>query len=423
MRYSQVFPKSKREAPKDAVAVNHKLLVRAGYIDQLMTGSWTLLPLGWRVVTKINNIIREELNKIGCQEMLMPLMHPKDIWNETGRWDSASEVMYKLKDSREKDFVLSFTHEEIVMDLLRKHVNSYKDLPIAIYHFSTKFRNEARPQGGILRGREFLMKDLYSAHATNEDMKQFYEKVSEAYIKVFERIGFEVYTTEAAGGVFTENKTREFQVIADAGEDTIYVCEVCKNAYNIEILNPKLQTNSKYECPKCKNEMEAKRSIEVGNIFPFGDKKYAEMMKVGFTDKDGTKKLVHFASYGIGVTRVMGTAVEVFNDDKGIMWPASIAPFQIHLVDLKKSQESVLSAQEIYDKLTKIGIEVLWDDTDRGAGEKFADADLLGMPYKLVVSERTLRQAQGKMEMVEFKKRTEKESELLSLDEVINRLK
>ena len=235
MLQSKLFPQTKKEAPREAESTNHKLLVRGGFIDQLMAGSWTLLPLGWRVVNKIADIIREEMNATGALEMLMPLMHPKDIWNETGRWDTASEVMYQLKDARNKEFALSFTHEEIVMDLLRKHITSYKDLPVAVYHFSTKFRNEIRPTGGILRGREFIMKDLYSAHATDEDMKAYYERVSDAYLKVFERIGFETYTTEAAGGVFTANRTREYQVVAEAGEDTIFVKPGTKVAYNKEV--------------------------------------------------------------------------------------------------------------------------------------------------------------------------------------------
>lgn len=400
MKYSLVFPKTKRSAPKEAATANHKFLVRGGFIDQLMTGSWTILPLGWRVVTKIENIIREELNAIGCQELLMPLLHPKEIWNETGRWDSAAEVMYKLKDTREKDFVLSFTHEEIVMDLLRKYVTSYKDLPVAIYHFSTKFRNEARPQGGILRGREFLMKDLYSAHATEKDMLEFYEKVSEAYLKVYRRIGFDIFITEAAGGVFTENHTREFQVVTEVGEDTIYVRPGTHEAYNKEVFSGK------------ESEFEAKRAVEVGNIFPFGDKKYAEMMGGEYTAEDGSRKLMHFASYGIGITRVMGTAVEVWHDERGIMWPEAIAPFQVHLVSLKGGEEK---AEGLYKKLESAGVEVLWDETDRGAGEKFADADLLGIPVRLVVSAKS-------GEQVEWKKRNEEKSELVSVEEVTGRL-
>src|SRR3989339_872407 len=213
MRYSQLFPKTKKEAPKGAESVNHKLLVRGGFIDQLMAGSWTLLPLGWRVVNNINQIIREEMNAVGGQEMLMPLLHPKTIWNETGRWDKADEIMYKLKDSRDKEYALSFTHEEIVMDLLRKTISSYKDLPVSIYHFSTKFRNEPRARSGILRGREFMMKDLYSAHTSEKDLMEYYEKVKGAYVKVFERLGFNFKIVEASGGVFTDKHTHEFQVL------------------------------------------------------------------------------------------------------------------------------------------------------------------------------------------------------------------
>jgi len=399
VRYSQLFPKSLREAPKEAVAVNHKLLVRGGFMDQLMAGSWTLLPLGWRVVTKITQIIREEMNAIGGQEMLMPLMHPKEIWNETGRWEEAATVMYQLKDSRDKEFALSFTHEEIVMDLLRKHISSYKDLPVAVYHFSTKFRNEARPTGGILRGREFLMKDLYSAHASAQDLAQFYEQVSEAYLKIFKRIGFDVYVTEAAGGVFTKGRTREFQVLAEAGEDTIFIKPGTHEACNREVFEGK------------EAEYEKKRAIEVGNIFPFGDKKYAEKMGGFFTDKDGQKKLVHFASYGIGVTRVMGAVVEVFHDDKGIVWPESVAPFRVHLVNLQNYELGF----KIYEDLKKEGIEVLWDDTDRGAGEKLTDADLIGIPVRLVVSGRT-------GEKIEWKGRSDGKTELVELEEVVKRI-
>lgn len=333
----------------------------------------------------------------------MPLMHPKEIWNETGRWESAKEVMYQLKDSREKEFALSFTHEEIVMDLLRKHIDSYNDLPVAIYHFSTKFRNEPRPSGGILRGREFLMKDLYSAHATEKDLMEYYEKVSDAYMKVFNRIGFDTYITEAAGGVFTENRTREFQVLADAGEDTIYIKKGSKKAVNKEIFDGN------------REEYEEKRSIEVGNIFPFGDKRYAEKMNVTFTDRDGQKKRVHFASYGIGVTRLLGTAVEVFHDDKGIVWPKVIAPFQVHLVDLMVKEQEGKKVKDIYGMLSNAGIEILWDDRDVSAGEKFADADLIGIPVRLVVSDKTGDQ-------VEWKERSSEKVELISLDEAIKSL-
>jgi prolyl-tRNA synthetase len=333
--------------------------------------------------------------------MLMPLMHPKDIWNETGRWDSAREVMYQLKDSRDHEFALSFTHEEIVMDILRKHIQSYKDLPVAIYHFSTKFRNESRPQGGMLRGREFLMKDLYSAHVSEADMTDFYEKVSEAYIRIFERLGFEVYITEAAGGVFTTRKTREFQVVAEAGEDTIYVKPGTRQAINKEVFEGK------------EGDFEQKRSIEVGNIFPFGPERYAENMRGLFTDAGGDRKPMCFASYGIGITRLLGTLVEVFHDDKGIVWPNIVAPYEVHLVDLRKPP--INSDEQIYERLKSAGIETLLDDTDRPAGEKFADADLLGIPVRLIISEKN-------RDKIEWKERNKSESEILEVDEGISRL-
>ncbi|MDP2930496.1 MAG: aminoacyl--tRNA ligase-related protein [bacterium] len=414
MKQSQLFPKTKKEAPKDAVAVNHKLLVRAGFMDQLMAGSWTLLPLGWRVISKINQIIREEMNATGAQELLMPLMHPKEIWNETGRWDSAAEVMYKLKDTREKEFALSFTHEEIVLDLVRKHLQSYSDLPVKVYHFSTKFRNESRATSGILRGREFLMKDLYSVHATEEDFKKYYEEVSDAYLKIFKRLGFKIIITEAAGGVFTKNLTREYQVIAPVGEDTIYVCNKCDAGFNKEIF--KGEAGDK--CPKCgQGTVNELSSIEVGNIFPFGTY-YSEKMGIYFTDKTGSKKPVWFGSYGIGTTRVLGALVEVFHDDKGIIWPEAVAPFKVHLIQIENNPKVKKASEKLYNDLAEQGVEVLYDDREgKTAGEKFADADLIGIPLRVVVSERTLAENN-----IELKRRNENETSLIKISAAVKKL-
>ncbi|KKS77739.1 MAG: Proline-tRNA ligase [Candidatus Woesebacteria bacterium GW2011_GWC1_42_9] len=408
MKQSELFPKTRKTAPKGAESINHQLLVRAGFMDQLMAGSWTLLPLGFRVVSKINQIIREEMNAIGGQEMLMPLLHPKSIWNETERWDKASEIMYKLKDPRGKEYVLSFTHEEIVMDLIRKNINSYQDLPLAVYHFSTKFRNEPRAKSGILRGREFMMKDLYSTHATEKDLYSYYEKVKQAYSKIFKRIGFDFRITEAAGGVFTDRNTHEFQVIAENGEDTIYFCQNCEWGSNKEIFKGKEGDI----CPSCKSgKVKISRGIEVGNIFPLG-KWYAEKMGVNFTDKDGSLKPVWFGSYGIGSTRVMGAAVEVSNEDKGIIWFDAIKPFDVHLVELTGAKKTA----EIYKTLIENKIDVLWDDRELGAGEKFADSDLIGIPIRLVVSEKTGSE-------LEWKLRSSDKLKLMAIDEVINKLK
>ncbi len=408
MLQSQLFPKTKKEAPKEAESINHKLLVRAGFVDQLMAGSWTLLPLGWRVIQKINQIIREEMNSIGGQELLMPLLHPKAIWNETGRWDKAKEIMYQLKDIHEREYALSFTHEEIVMDLLRKNINSYGDLPVAVYHFSTKFRNEPRARSGILRGREFLMKDLYSAHVSEDDLMRYYEIVKEAYKIIFKRLGFDFKVTEASGGVFTDRHTHEFQVLSEGGEDTIYYCDQCDWGENKEIFNGQVGQ----KCPKCrKGTVQEGKAIEVGNIFPLG-KWYAEKMGAYYTNEKGEKLPVWFGSYGIGPTRVLGTYAEVYHDDKGLIWPKQVAPFAVHLLDLTADKK----ADEIYEKLQKEGIEVLYDNRDISAGTKFADADLIGIPVRLVVSDRT-------GDKIEWKERTSDKTELRTLEEVVKALK
>jgi prolyl-tRNA synthetase len=431
MRYSQLFAKSIKAVPADEVSINAKYLLQAGFIDKLMSGSYSLLPMGRRVERKIEQIIREEMDKTGAQEVLMPLLHPKEIWNETGRWDYAKDIMYQFKKN-EREYALSFTHEEIVMDLIRKHTASYKDFPVKIYHFSTKFRNELRAKSGILRGREFLMKDLYSAHVSEKDLQIYYWEVADAYLKIFKRIGLNVKIVEAAGGVFTENITHEFQQLAETGEDTIYYCPSCDFAQNNEIAKVK----EGEVCPKCsKGEVTIGKSIEVGNIFPLGTK-YSEKMKAFFTDKDGSKKPIWFASYGIGPTRVMGTLVEVYHDDKGIIWPESVAPYQVHLIHLEGAKLDHLEggrmdsfavkskADEIYEKLKGAGIEVLYDDREVSAGEKFADADLIGIPVRLVVSAKTLRQAQGGSgDKIEWKRRSEKETELLPLEDILKRLK
>lgn len=411
MKYSKLLGKTRKEALKDDVSINAKLLYRGGFIDKLMSGSYTLLHLGRRVEQKIEQIIREEMNATGAEEILMPLLHPKEIWNETGRWETAREVMYQFKKD-DKEYALSFTHEEIVMDLIRKHVSSYKDLPVKIYHFSTKFRDEKRAKSGILRGREFLMKDLYSAHISEEDLMKYYWKVADAYKKAFKRMGLEIIVTEAGGGVFTNNKTHEFQVIAEFGEDEIIYCPGGDFSANIEVSPVK----EGKQCDLGHGPLKKANAIEVGNILPLGTS-YSEKMGVTFTDRDGQKKPLWFASYGIGLTRTVGTIVEIHNDDKGIVWPSSVAPYQAHVVSIKYEVSSIKKkTDELYQKLKDAGVEVLLDDReDVSVGQKFADADLIGIPVRLVVSEKTA----GK---VEWKKRAETKTELLSLGEVIKRL-
>lgn len=415
MKYSVFFPKSRKQEFKDDLSVNAKLLVKAGYIDQLMAGSWTLLPLGFRVVENIKQVIREELDKTGAQEMLMPLLHPRDIWDQTGRWSDpdVKQIMYQFKDIHDREYGLSFTHEEIVMNLLGKMIQSYKDLPVKVYHFSTKFRNEPRAKSGILRGREFMMKDLYSAHVSEEDMYLYYNLVKEAYPVIFKRLGLDVKTVEASGGVFTDKNSHEFQVLSEVGEDTIYFCDCsgkdchCDFAQNQEIY----KGNEGDKCPKCEDcIIKSASSIEVGNIFPLGTK-YSQNMKVLYKDRDGSPQNIWFASYGIGPTRVMGTLAEIYHDERGIIWPKSVAPFQVYLISINKNDE----AEKLEKKLESIGIDVLTDDRDVSPGEKFANSDLLGFPYRLVISDKS-------GDKIEFKERKSDELHLLSLDEVISRV-
>lgn len=405
MRYSDLFAKTIKNDPAGEESINAKYLIRGGFIDKLMAGSYSLLPLGRRVEQKIEAIIREEINATGAQEILMPLLHPKEIWNETGRWDSAREVMYQF-EKNDREYALSFTHEEIVMDLIRKHVSSYKDLPIKVYQFSTKFRNELRAKSGILRGREFLMKDLYSAHTSEEDFMKYYWEVADAYVRIFERMGLSVKITEASGGVFTDKHTHEFQVLSEVGEDEIYFKDGWKYWKNREVI-----TEDESNDPDVRSE----KSIEVGNIFPLGTM-YSEKMKALYADQEGARKPMWFGSYGIGPTRVMGTIVEVSHDDKGIIWPESVSPYQVHLIGLTINDERLKKkCEEIYQKLKDAGVEVLYDDRDEGPGQKFADCDLIGVPVRLVVSEKT-------GDKIEYKKRDSDETELISLEEVLKRL-
>lgn len=408
MRQSQLFPKTLKNPPKDATSVSHKYLIQGGYADQLQAGVYTYLPLGWRVINKISDIIREEMNACGGQEMLMPALQPKNIWEETGRWSGGlSDVMYQFKDASGKELGLAATHEEVVYDIIRRFINSYKDLPLAVYQIQNKFRNELRAKGGLMRGREFMMKDLYSFHSSQADMDDYYQKMIGAYKKVYSRCGLDVKVVEASGGMFTQNFSHEFQVLSEAGEDNIVYCDACDWAQNSEI--SKLKVGDK--CPKCGLKIKAGKSIEVGNIFQFADK-YAKDMNGFVNDENSQKQPILMASYGIGISRLVATIVEVYHDETGIRWPVSVAPYQVHLISLKEDQ----TAEKIYQELIGAGIETLYDDRDVSAGQKFADADLLGLPQRLVVSNKTA-------DKIELKKRNSSATELLSLEEIIGLLK
>ncbi len=405
MKYSQLFGKTLRQAPKEADTVNHKLLTQAGFVDQLMAGVYSYLPLGLRVLEKIETIVREEMDKIGGQEVLMPILHPKTIWQTTGGWDNI-DVLFKIKSRTEKEYALGQSEEEVVTPLVMSRIQTYKDLPLAVYQIHWKFRDELRAKSGILRGREFYMKDMYSFHQDQQDFDRFYEEVKKAYLRIYKRLGLVAKVTEASGGSFTDKISYEFMVLTDAGEDDVLYCSSCDFCVNIEVAGAVKEGDMCHKCGKA--ELKKGRASEVGNVFDLGQK-YGKDFDLGFKDKQGQKQYPIMGCYGIGISRVMGVIVEKYHDEKGIMWPVSIAPFQVHLIGLQECG----SAE--YETLQKAGITVLFDDRDVSAGEKFANADLIGIPVRLVVSPKT----NGK---VEWKQRTSKDTQLLELSEVIRRL-
>ena len=416
MRQSKLFTKTKKEAPSDEVSKNAELLVRGGFVHKEMAGVFSYLPLGLRVLKKIENIIREEMDKAGAQEVLMTALQNPELWKKTGRWDDeVVDAWFKTKLKNDTELGLGLSHEEPLVNILSSFVSSYKDLPLAVYQIQTKFRNELRAKSGILRGREFMMKDAYSFHATEEDFEEFYEKMKDVYKNIFKRagIGHLTYLTFASGGIFSKY-SHEFQTITSAGEDTIYVDEASAVAVNQEVFNDEVLSSLGLE----KEKLAERTAIEVGNIFELKTK-FSQPFNFSYTDEKGEKKIILMGCYGIGLGRLMGTIVEVLSDDKGIIWPSSVAPFQVHLLLLGEDEEVMKKAEEVYEKLADEGIEVLFDD--RGglsAGEKFADSDLLGIPVRAVVSARSLKEGG-----VEVKKRAEEKGEIISEQELIKMLK
>lgn len=387
MRQSQLFTKTRREAPRDEVAKNAELLIRAGYIHKEMAGVYTYLPLGFRVLKKVEQIIREEMNAIGGQEIFMTTLQDPALWKKTGRWDNRIvDNWFKSTLATGGDVGIANTHEEPLTQLLTHFVSSHKDLPLYVYQFQAKFRNELRAKSGLVRTREFIMKDLYSFSRTEEEFRQFYEQCVGAYLTIFERVGLGAitYRTAAAGGSFTEGLTDEFQTLSSAGEDTIYVDKDKKLAINKEVYTD--ENLAKFGLTK--SNVVEERAIEVGNIFPLGTK-YSEALGLRFRDEKGKERPVVMGSYGIGLGRLIGAIVETQSDDKGIVWPPSVAPFRVHIVELSGGDAEVKGeADELYRELTEAGVEVLYDNRDLRAGERFADSDLLGIPLRVVVSQK-----------------------------------
>ncbi len=416
MRQSNFFIKTFKNIDKEEKSTNAKLLIRAGFVDKLTSGVYSLLPLGFRVFKKIENIIRVEMNKLGSQEIFMPAIHPKENWLKTGRWHTMDDL---FKVGKKQKFALGPTHEEVVVPLVKKFISTYKDLPFSVYQIQTKFRNEERAKSGLLRGREFVMKDLYSFHTDQKSLDKFYEKVKKSYFKIFKKVGIgkQTYLTYASGGSFSKY-SHEFQTATEAGEDIIYICKKCGLAINKEI-----KGEIKY-CPNCKGKLfEEKKAIEVGNIFKLGTK-YSEPFNLNYIDKQGNKRLVIMGCYGIGLNRLMGATVEVNHDEKGIIWPEEISPFLVHIVWLKtgktlKDKKTFAFGEMVYKKLKDLKIEVLFDDRKNVSnGQKLVESDLIGIPWRLIISQNNLDK-----KIIELKNRKKNKAEFMSLNKIINKIK
>ena len=413
MRMTQLFTRTRKTAPADEVSKNAQLLIRAGFVYKVMAGVYAYTPLGLRVLENIKQIIREEMDAVGGQELIMTNLQRQDTWESTGGWsDEAVDVWFKTKLQDGTELGLAWSHEEAILEMMQQFVQSYKDLPVSVYQFQTKLRNELRAKSGIMRGREFVMKDMYSLHATQEDMDQYYDKMIEAYKRCYDRLGLgeSTFVTFASGGAFTKF-SHEFQTICDAGEDVLYV-----NADQTVAVNEEVLDEATHEIGIDRATLTPVTSAEVGNIFKFGTSK-AEQMQIYYTDADGKQHPIYLASYGIGVTRVMGVIVEKFADDRGIVWPENVAPAKVVIVRIGNDEATVSCADALYEKLQSEGVSVLYDDRDARPGEKFADADLMGIPHRVVVSTKLVAG-----DTYEYKARVADTPQILTKDELFAKI-
>ncbi|MBP9667230.1 prolyl-tRNA synthetase [Candidatus Saccharibacteria bacterium] len=412
MRVSKLFTKTSKTAPADEVAKNAQLLIRAGYVHKEMAGVYTYLPLGKRVLEKVIQIIREEMDGVGGNEISLTALQQKETWQASGRWnDDVMDVWFKTKLANGTELGLAPTHEEPLTKLMKNHIASYKDLPVYPYQFQIKFRNELRSKSGLMRGREFWMKDLYSFSRDRDEHEAFYERISDAYDRVYARLGIGdiTYKTFASGGSFSKY-SHEFQTLSEVGEDTIYVHEGKRIAINEEVYNDEVLADLGVK----KEELVEKKAVEVGNIFTLGTK-FSDALDLTYTDENGESQKVFMGSYGIGPSRVMGLLAELYSDDKGIVWPENVAPYKVYLVSI--GEKGTAEADKLYDELSAKGIEVLYDDRDERPGTKFADAELLGIPYRITVSDRLVDE-----QKIEFCVRSNGQQEILTRQELFDRL-
>ena len=409
MKASNFYISTLKEAPSEAELISHQLMIRAGLVKRLGSGLYSWMPMGLRVLKKIETIIREEMNKVGAIELLMPAIQPSELWKETGRWDVFGPQMLKINDRHDRSFCFGPTHEEVITDIVRNEINSYKQLPINFYQIQTKFRDEIRPRFGVMRAREFLMKDSYSFHSDIDSLKDTYEKMYKTYTAIFDRIGLKFRAVQADNGAIGGDGSHEFHVLADSGEDEIIYDEKSDFAANIEVAKNHPDKDNLKTC----------RGIEVGHIFQLGTK-YSEAMKAEFLDEQGQSRPMMMGCYGIGVSRIVAAAIEQQNDDKGIIFPSSISPFEIILTPIgyHKSDQVNKSTNDIYSQLTKNGFDVLLDDRGLRPGVMFSDSELLGIPHRITISEKTLAE-----DKVEYKHRFSNESEYAPLNAIISTFK
>lgn len=415
MLQSQLFTKTIKETPKDETSRNAQLLLQAGFIYKEMAGVYGFLPLGYRVFKKIENIIRQEMNKIGGQEIVLSSLQNKETWEPTNQWDDGEvDIWFKTKLKNDTELGLAFTHEAAITKMMKNFIHSYRDVPKLLYQFQTKFRNEVRAKSGIMRTREFVMKDMYSFSKDVTEHEKVYETVKNAYVQIFNQLGLGdlTYITTASGGVFSKF-SHEFQVVTEAGEDTIYIHKEKKIAINKEVMSKEILE----ELGLTESDLIESKASEVGNIFNLSTR-FSDALDLSYIIENGEKQKVIMGSYGIGPARIMGTIVETLSDEKGIMWPESIAPFQVHLLSLGNNENILSKAQEIYKLLQNNNVEVLFDDrSEVSNGEKFNDSDLIGCPIRVVMSEKSLA-AGG----VELKFRNSQDSEVISIEQLLSKL-
>ena len=421
MFWSKVFIPTLKDSPQDAEVISHQLMLRAGMIRKVSSGIYTWLPLGLKVLRKIENIVREEMDQSGAQEVLMPMVHPKELWEETKRWEKMGPELLRFKDRHDRDFCLGPTHEEVITDLVRNNVKSYKELPLNIYQIQTKFRDEIRPRYGVMRGREFLMKDSYSFNIDEASLQETYLLMRNTYKKILERIGLEYKIVKADSGAIGGDASEEFHVLAENGEDTIAISDASEFAINTELLLDKGQDISTLEgkpSPDGNGVIEIKKGIEVGHIFQLG-KIYTELMKVNVLNQEGRAVDLFMGCYGIGVSRLVAAAIEQNNDDKGIIWPEAIAPYEVNIVAIGYAKEPQIAeaANNLSEQLQAMGYEVIVDDRKDGYGTKMKDAELIGIPVNVIIGNKFIESGEVELKHRNGQSSTNNITEITSIFE------